>query len=83
MVGGYPQALPTVATYGSGIFGAAGLSSEYSIVGGAAAGLGGSTTITVANAPTPNSCAFSYIAASVSGSTVIPARVGAPITTGC
>ncbi len=83
MVGGYPQAMPTVATYGSGIFGAAGLSSEYSIVGGAAAGLGGSTTITVANAPTPNSCAFSYIAASVSGTTIIPARVGAPITTGC
>ena len=47
MVGGYPQALPTVATYGSGIFGAAGLSTpDYSIIGAAAAGLGGTTTIT-------------------------------------
>lgn len=83
MVGGYPQAMPSVATYGSGIFGAAGLSSDYSIVGGAAPGLGGSTSITVVSAPSPNSCAFSYTAASVSGSTLIPAKVGAPVVSGC
>ena len=83
MVGGYPQALPTIATYGSGIFGAAGLSNDYSIVGAAAPGLGASTTITVDKAPTPNSCAFSYTAATVSGSQIIPARVGAPVTSGC
>jgi len=82
MVGGYPQAWPA-ASYLSGIYGAAGLSTDYSIVGGASAGLGGSTTITVANAPTPNSCAFSYTAASVAGTTIIPARVGAPIVSGC
>ena len=79
MVGGYPQALPTVATYGSGIFGAAGLSTDYSIVGAAAAGLGGSTTITVDKAPTPNACAFSYTAATVT----TPPVVGAVVTTGC
>ncbi len=77
MVGGYPQALP--AAYGSGIFGAAGLSNDYSIVGAVAAGLGGSATITVANAPTPNSCAFSYTAATAT----TPPVVGAVITTGC
>ena len=50
MVGGYPQGWPA-ASYLSGIYTAAGLSSaDYSIVGGAAAGLGASTTITVANA---------------------------------
>ena len=79
MIGGYPQALPTVATYGSGIFGAAGLSTDYSIVGAAAAGLGGSTTITVANASTPNACAFSYTAATAT----TPPVVGAVVTTGC
>jgi MSHA pilin protein MshA len=83
MVGGYPQPLPTVATYGSGIFGAAGLSADYSIVGGVAAILGTSTSITLANAPTPNACAFSYMAASVSGTTILPARVGAVVTSGC
>jgi MSHA pilin protein MshA len=84
MVGGYPQALPTVATFGSGIFGAAGLSlPDYSIVGAAAPGLGGGTTITIANAPNPNTCAFSYIAASVSGTVILPARVGAVVTNGC
>jgi MSHA pilin protein MshA len=79
MVGGYPQALPTVATYGSGIFGAAGLSADYSIVGAATALLGGSTTITVANAPTPNACAFSYTAATAT----TPPVIGAVVTTGC
>ena len=82
MVGGYPQAWPA-ASYLSGIYTAAGLSAEYSIGGGASAGLGGSTTITIDKAPTPNSCAFSYTAATVVGTTVLPARVGAPITTGC
>jgi MSHA pilin protein MshA len=84
MIGGYPQALPTVATYGSGIFGAAGLSTpDFSIVGAAAAGLGNSTSITVANAPTPNACGFSYTAANVVGGQVIPPVVGAVVTTGC
>jgi len=82
MVGGYPQAWPA-ASYLSGIYTAAGLSVDYSIVGGAAAGLGGSTTITVDKAPTPNSCAFSYTAATVVGTQVIPARVGAAVTSGC
>jgi MSHA pilin protein MshA len=80
MVGGYPQALPTVATFGSGIFGAAGLSlPEYSIVGAAAAGLGGSTTITVASAPNPNACAFSYTAATAT----TPPVIGPIISSGC
>ena len=78
MVGGFPQAFPA-ASYLSGIYLAAGLSSDFSIVGGAAAGLGGSTTITVANAPTPNSCAFSYTAATA----VAPPVVGAVSTSGC
>jgi MSHA pilin protein MshA len=82
MVGGYPQAWPA-ASYLSGIYAAAGLSSEFSVVGGVAPGLGGSTTITVANAPVPNNCAFSYIAATVIGPVLIPARLGAPVTSGC
>jgi len=84
MVGGYPQALPTVATYGSGIFGAAGLSTpDYSIIGAAAAGLGGTTTITVANATTPANCSFTYTAANVSGTVVTPPLIGPVVTTGC
>jgi MSHA pilin protein MshA len=83
MVGGYPQAFPTLATPGSGIYGAAGLSTDYSLVGAAAPGLGASTTIVLTNAPNPNSCAFSYLAASVSGSQTIPAKVGAAVTSGC
>ena len=52
MVGGYPQAWPA-ASYLSGIYTAAGLStSDYSIIGGTAAGLGNSTSIAMANAPT-------------------------------
>jgi len=78
MVGGYPQAWPA-ASYLSGIYGAAGLSADYSIVGGVAAGLGGSTSITVANATDANTCAFSYTAATAT----LPARVGAPIVSGC
>jgi MSHA pilin protein MshA len=84
MVGGYPQAFPTLTTAGSGIYGAAGLSTaDYSLVGAAAPGLAGTTTIVVTKAPTPNSCAFSYTAATVSGSQIIPAQIGAPITSGC
>lgn len=82
MVGGYPQAWPA-ASYLSGIYGAAGLSNDYSIVGGIAAGLGGSTTITLANAPTPNSCAFSYTAATLSGTQVVPPVIGQIISSGC
>jgi MSHA pilin protein MshA len=82
MVGGYPQAWPAVS-YLSGIYTAAGLSTDFSMVGGAAAGLGAGTTIVVANAPTPNSCAFSYTNANVAGTTVIPAKVGVPVTSGC
>lgn len=79
MVGGYPQAFPTLTTPGSGIYGAAGLSSEYSLVGAAAAGLGGSTTVVIKDAPTPNACAFSYTAATATK----PPVVGTAITTGC
>lgn len=78
MIGGYPQAWPAASAL-SGIYIAAGLSSDYSMVGGAAAGLGGSTTITVVGAPTPNSCAFSYTAATAT----MPPVVGAVITSGC
>jgi MSHA pilin protein MshA len=82
MIGGYPQAWPAASAL-SGIYTAAGLTSDYSVVGGAAAGLNGSTTIIVVNAPTPNSCAFSYTAANVVGTQVIPAKVGVPVTSGC
>jgi MSHA pilin protein MshA len=66
-----------------GIYGAAGLSSDYSLVGAAAPGLGGSTTIVVTGAPTPNSCAFSYTAATVVGTQAIPPVVGQVVTSGC
>lgn len=79
MVGGYPQAFPTLTAPGSGIYGAAGLSSEYSLVGAAAAGLGGSTTIVIKDAPTPETCAFSYTAATATK----PPVVGTAIITGC
>jgi len=78
MVGGYPQAWPA-ASYLSGIYGGAGLSADYSIVGGTAAALGQGTTIMVPNAPTPGSCAFSYTNATA----ILPARVGAAIVSGC
>ena len=72
MLNGYPSsALPAA----SGIYAAAGLSSDYSAVGPSAA----SVTITVANAPTPNSCAFSYTAATATK----PPVVGAVISSGC
>jgi len=72
MVNGFPSSNTPVA---SGIYAAAGLSSDYSAVGPSAT----SVTITVANAPTPNSCAFSYTAATAAA----PAGVGASVTTGC
>ena len=75
MVGSYPIAFGNV----SGIYTAAGLSSpDYSVVGGSNA-LGAGTTIMIANAPTPTTCAFSYTAATAT----LPARVGVAITTGC
>lgn len=78
MVGGYPVATGTA----SGIFGVAGLSSDYTSSGGGTA-LGNTVIIRVANAPTPANCAFSYTAASVAGTVVVPAVVGAPVVSGC
>ena len=72
MVNGYPSSNTPAA---SGIYAAAGLSTDYSAVGPSAT----SVTITVVNAPTPNSCAFSYTAATATK----PPVVGAVITTGC
>ena len=74
MIGSYPVATGTT----SGIFGAAGLSTDYSAVGGSTA-LGSSVTIQIANAPTPANCSFVYSAATAT----LPARVGAPVTSGC
>jgi MSHA pilin protein MshA len=78
MIGGYPVATGTA----SGIYGAAGLSSDYSTALGGAA-LGSTLIIRVANAPTPASCAFSYTAASVAGAVVTPPQVGAAVVGGC
>jgi MSHA pilin protein MshA len=78
MVGGYPVATGTA----SGIYGAAGLSADYSVSGGGTA-LGNTLIIQVANAPTPASCAFSYTAASAVGAVSLPAVVGAPVISGC
>jgi MSHA pilin protein MshA len=72
MVNGYPASATPVL---SGIYTAAGLSADYSAVSPSAT----SVTITVANAPTPNSCAFSYTAATSTS----PPIVGAVITSGC
>ena len=74
MIGGYPVATGTA----SGIFGAAGLSSDYNTTGGGTA-LSSILVVQVANAPTPATCAFSYTAASATTPPVI-----APVaTTGC
>jgi MSHA pilin protein MshA len=78
MVGGYPVATGTA----SGIYGAAGLSSDYTTSGGGTA-LGDTVIIQVANAPTPASCSFSYTAATVTGTVVLPAVAGAPVIGGC
>jgi MSHA pilin protein MshA len=72
MVNGYPSSAAPAA---SGIYAAAGLSADYSAVGPSAT----SVTITVANAPTPNQCAFSYTAATATS----PPVVGAVISSGC
>jgi MSHA pilin protein MshA len=72
MVNGYPSSNTPAL---SGIYAAAGLSSDYSVVGPSAT----SVTINVVNAPTPNSCAFSYTAATSTS----PPVVGAIISTGC
>ena len=78
MVGGYPVATGTA----SGIFGAAGLSSDYNTTGGGAA-LGNTLTVQVKDAPTPAACAFSYTAASVSGTSVVAPTIAPAVTTGC
>ena len=63
MVGSYPIATGTA----SGIYGAAGLSADYTTQQGGAA-LGNTLLITVAKATNPTTCAFSYTAAnSVAG----------------
>ena len=77
MVHAYPIAYGTGT---SGIFGAAGLSTDFSIVSGSGGTTQGSTlTITVSNAPSPATCSFIYTAAN--GST--PPSVAAPTTAGC
>lgn len=79
MVGGYPIADGGV----SGIVTAAGLSQEYDSTGGGAA-LGSVLLIRVKGAPSPNLCAFSYTAATVSaGTNVVGPVVANPNTTGC
>jgi MSHA pilin protein MshA len=78
MVGGYPVATG-VAT---GIFGAAGLSADYTSTGGGAA-LGSALLIQVANAPNPATCAFTYTAASLSGASVVAPTIAAANTAGC
>ena len=77
MVNGYPVATGTT----SGIFGAAGLSSDYSYSGGAATG-GATVFIYVTNASTPGNCGFSYTA-SAGGSPTAPPVIATPIITGC
>ena len=74
MIGGYPVATGTT----SGIYGAAGLSSDYTTTGGGTA-LGSALTIQIGNAPTPANCSFIYSAATAA----LPARVAAPVVSGC
>jgi MSHA pilin protein MshA len=78
MIGGYPVATGTT----SGIFGAAGLSSDYGTTGGGAA-LGSVLTVQITGAPTPASCSFTYTAANVAGASVVAPTITAPTTTGC
>jgi len=73
MVNGYPAAGSAGAV--SNIYAAAGLSADYSAVNPSATDL----TITVANAPTPNACSFSYTAATATS----PPIVGTVVTSGC
>ncbi len=74
MIASYPVATGTT----SGIFGAAGLSSDYTTTGGGTA-LGSILTIRVANAPTPTTCAFSYTAATAT----LPPAIAPIVTAGC
>ncbi len=74
MIGSYPIATGTT----SGIYGAAGLSTDYSTTGGGTA-LASILTIQVANAPTPANCAFSYTAATAT----TPPVIAPVVTTGC
>ena len=74
MVGGYPVATGTA----SGIYGAAGLSADYTTTGGGT-GLNSALTIQVQNAPTPANCSFVYSSAT----STLPARVGTVTTSGC
>jgi MSHA pilin protein MshA len=75
MIGGYPIATGTA----SGIFGAAGLSSDYTTTGGGA-GLGAALTIQVNNAPTPSTCSFTY---TTSATGTAPPTIGTVVSTGC
>ena len=74
MIASYPVATGTT----SGIFGAAGLSSDYTTAGGGTA-LGSILTIQVANAPTPTTCAFSYTAATAT----LPPAIAPIVSAGC
>ncbi|MBE0612330.1 MAG: type II secretion system protein [Burkholderiales bacterium] len=72
MVNGYPS---SASPAGSSIYAAAGLSAEYTVVSPSATSL----TIAVVNAPTPNGCAFSYVAATAT----TPPVVGTIVQSGC
>jgi MSHA pilin protein MshA len=76
MIGGFPVAMGLGFT--SGIYNAAGLSADYSTVGGGSA-LGSVLTIEVLNAPTPATCAFSYTAATAAA----PPSIATVATVGC
>ena len=78
MVGGYPIAQGGV----SGIFAVAGLSTDYTAVGGGN-GLNNTVSIQVTAAPNPALCAFSYTSATVVSGAVIGPAITAPNTTGC
>ena len=73
MVNGYPAA--GSAGNVSNIYAAAGLSSDYTTASATAATI----FVTVANAPNPAQCAFSYNAATAT----LPAQVGGALTGGC
>ena len=75
MIGSYPIA------YGgaSGIYGAAGLSSDYTTTGGSTTLGGAALVIQVTNAPTPSTCAFSYTSATATA----PPAIAPVTTTGC
>jgi len=75
IINGYPVALTGGFAGGtSTIYGAAGLSADFSSVGVAS----NVTSIFLVGAPTPAACGFSYTSA-----TNVPPIIGANITTGC